>query len=72
MKKLFLLLLLSVTAIGFAQKGKSKASPKNVVLATVDNISAEIISEKAGKRVVLFVKNEGVVDTLEVKKLDKA
>ncbi|MBE9577296.1 hypothetical protein [Flavobacterium proteolyticum] len=71
MKKLFLLLVLLVSTIGFAQKGKGKSATKNVVLTTVDNISAEIISEKTGKRVVLFVKKEGKVDTLEVKKLDK-
>ena len=71
MKKLFLLLILLVSTIGVAQKGKGKSATKNVVLTTVDNISAEIISEKAGKRVVLFVKKEGKVDTLEVKKLDK-
>lgn len=71
MKKLFLLLVLSVSIVGFAQKGKGKSASKNVVLTTVDNISAEIISEKSGKRVVLFVKKEGKVDTLEVKKLDK-
>lgn len=73
MKKLCLLLVLFVSTISFAQKGKSKAAPKNVVLTTVDNISAEILNEKTGKRVVLFVKNDGkVVDTLEVKKLDKS
>lgn len=71
MKKLFLLLVLSVSIVGFAQKGKGKSASKNVVLTTVDNISAEIISEKSGKRVVLFVKKEGKVDTLEVKKIDK-
>ena len=71
MKKLFLLLVLLVSTIGFAQKGKGKSATKNVVLTTVDNISAEIISEKTGKRIVLFVKKEGKVDTLEVKKLDK-
>ena len=71
MKKLFLLLVLLVSAVGFAQKGKGKSATKNVVLTTLDNISAEIISEKTGKRVVLFVKKEGKVDTLEVKKLDK-
>ena len=71
MKKLFLLLVLLVSAVGFAQKDKGKSAAKNVVLTTVDNISAEIISEKTGKRVVLFVKKEGKVDTLEVKKLDK-
>ena len=73
MKKLFLFLILLVSTIGFAQKGKAKAktaTPKNVVLTTVDHISAEIISEKTGKRVVLFVKNEGKVDTLEVKKIE--
>ena len=71
MKKLFLLLVLLVSTVGFAQKGKGKPAAKNVVLTTVDNISAEIISEKTGKRVVLFVKNEDKVDTLEVKKLEK-
>jgi len=74
MKKLFLLLILLVSTIGFAQKGKAKsksAATKNVVLTKVDNISVEIISEKSGKRVVLFVKNEDKVDTLEVKKLEK-
>lgn len=74
MKKLFLLLILLVSTIGFAQKGKTKAKPaatKNVVLTKIDNISAEVISEKSGKRVVLFVKNEDKVDTLEVKKLEK-
>lgn len=71
MKKLFLLLVLLVSTVGFAQKGKGKPAAKNVVLTTVENISAEIISEKTGKRVVLFVKKEGKVDTLEVKKLDK-
>ena len=58
MKKLFLLLVLLVSTIGFAQKGKGKPATKNVVLTKVDNISAEVISEKTGKRVVLFVKNE--------------
>lgn len=71
MKKLFLLLVLLVSTIGFAQKSKGKSATKNVVLTTVDNISVEIISEKTGKRVVLFVKKEGKVDTLEVKKIDK-
>ena len=72
MKKLFLLLVLLLSTIGFAQKGKGKPATKNLVLTTVDNISAEIISEKTGKSVVLFIKKEGKVDTLEVKKLDKA
>jgi hypothetical protein len=47
--------------IGFAQKSKAKLVPKNVVLTSVDNISAEVISEKIGNRVVLFVKKEGKV-----------
>ncbi len=72
MKKLFLLLILLVSTIGFTQKSKKKSIPKNVVLTSIDNISAEVISEKSGKRVVLFVKNADKVDTLEVKKLDKA
>jgi hypothetical protein len=72
MKKLFLFLVLFVSTFGFTQKTKGKPTPKNVVLTTVDNISAEVITEKTGKRVVLFVKKEGKVDTLEVKKLDTA
>ncbi|MQP24341.1 hypothetical protein GFJ94_04605 [Flavobacterium sp. LMO8] len=75
MKKLFLLLIILVSTIGFAQKGKTKskaAATKNVVLTKVDHITAEIISEKSGKRIVLFVKNNDKNDTLEVKKLDKA
>ncbi|MDP5097001.1 MAG: hypothetical protein NWP90_04860 [Flavobacterium sp.] len=71
MKKLFLFLVLFVSTISFAQKSKVKPAPKNIILATVDNVSAEVISEKSGKIVVLFVKNEGKIDTLEVKKLDK-
>ena len=71
MKKLFLLLVLLVSTVGFAQKGKGKPATKNVILTKVDNISAEIISEKSGKRVVLFVKNGDKIDTLEVKKIDK-
>ena len=71
MKKITFFLLLLITSFGFAQKSKAKVAPKNVVLATVDNISAEFISEKTGKRVVLFVKKEGkITDTLEVKKTD--
>jgi len=76
MKKLFLLLILLVSTAGMAQKSKtkpaSKSAPKNVVLATADNVSTEIISEKSGKRVVLFVKTEGKIDTLEVKNLEKS
>lgn len=71
MKNLLLFLVLSLSMIGFAQKSKAKLVPKNVVLTSVDNISAEVISEKIGNRVVLFVKKEGKVDTLEVKKIDK-
>lgn len=61
MKNLLLFLVLSLSMIGFAQKSKAKLVPKNVVLTSVDNISAEVISEKIGNRVVLFVKKEGKV-----------
>lgn len=75
MRKICLLFVLLASTVAFAQKGKAKpkatTAPKNIVLTTVDNIAAEIISEKSGKRVVLFVKNEAQIDTLEVKKLDK-
>lgn len=73
MKNKFLFLVLLVSTIIFAQKSKEKPASKNVVLTTVDNVSAEIISEKTGKRLVLFVKKEDkFTDTLEVKKIDKS
>lgn len=76
MKKLIFFFVLLASVLSFSQKGKAKgkisAASKNIVLTKVDNISAEIITEKSGKRVVLFVKNEAQIDTLEVKKLDKA
>jgi hypothetical protein len=67
MKKLvFLLTLLIISTLSFAQKGKSKSVVKNIVIVKADNISAEIISVNKEKRVVLFVKNE-ITDTLDVK-----
>ncbi|MFD2909179.1 hypothetical protein ACFSX9_10570 [Flavobacterium ardleyense] len=76
MKRLVLLFALLASTVAFSQKGKAKTkaspTPKNIILTKVDNISAEVITEKSGKRVVLFVKNDKQVDTLEVKKLDKA
>lgn len=75
MKKLVLLFVLLASTLSFSQKGKAKTkgspTPKNIVLTKVDDISAEVITEKSGKRVVLLVKNDKQVDTLEVKKLDK-
>jgi len=58
--------------VGFAQKSKGKTTiVKNIVLGFVDNISAEIVTEKLGKRVLIFVKKDGKIDTLEIKKIDK-
>lgn len=67
-KLIFLFTLLFISTLSFAQKGKSKSTPKSVVLSKVDNISAEVLSVNKTKKVVLFVKGTSV-DTLEVKKI---
>ena len=70
MKKFILLLaLLIISTTTFSQKAKSKsASTKKNILATVDNVTAEVISQNREKKVVLLVKNATSTDTLEVKK----
>ena len=68
MKKLiFLFTLLFISTLSIAQKGKSKATTKNVVISKADNISAEIITINKEKKLVLFIKNASI-DTLEVRK----
>uniref|UniRef100_UPI004049E077 hypothetical protein n=1 Tax=Flavobacterium sp. TaxID=239 RepID=UPI004049E077 len=69
MKKLiFLFSLLFISTLSIAQKGKSKIVTKNIILSKVDNISAEMITVKKEKKVVLLVKKE-TIDTLEIKNL---
>lgn len=72
MKKIMFLLFVLVTPFCVAQKSKTKTQPKttvpkNVVLATLETLSAEIITDKKGKRTVLFVKNATAKDTIELK-----
>ncbi len=71
MKKVFLFLaLVLISTATFAQKSKSKTTTtKKVVLATADNVTAEIITLNKEKKVVLFVKNVSKIDTLEIKKI---
>jgi len=70
MKKIILITLFSlVGSIVLAQKTKKGVVPKNEVLIVVDNVSAEIITVNKQKKIVLFVKNEIQIDTLEVKLL---
>lgn len=65
MKNVFLILLITITTIGYAQKKKSstKTASKSV-LAKVDHLTAEIITENKQKKIVLFVDNEGVKEKL--------
>lgn len=73
MKNLFLVALLSLIGLQVtAQKTKKPIAPKNEVLATLDNVSAEIISQHKVKKLVLFVKNGTQTDTLLVKQLPEA
>jgi hypothetical protein len=65
-KKIVFLLALSLLSNGaFSQKKKTSNSS---ILAKVDNVTAQIITDKKVKKIVLFVKNETGVDTLEVRK----
>jgi hypothetical protein len=67
MKKIIFLLALSFISIGVFSQKKKTSSSSSSVLAKVDNITAQIITDKKAKKLVLFVKNETGVDTLEVK-----
>ena len=70
MKKTILLLLLILSTFGYSQKKKTTKAPAKTVLATVDTVSAEIITDKKQKKIVLFSTNGTAKDTLEVKKID--
>src|SRR5690606_28548976 len=73
MKNIILVALLTLTSLQVtAQKTKKPVTPKNEVLATLDNVSAEIIIQNKIKKMVLFVKNETQTDTLLVKQLPDA
>ncbi|VXB54898.1 conserved exported hypothetical protein [Flavobacterium sp. 9AF] len=74
MKKIFLIAILLISAISFSQKKKttSKKSNNKTVLAKVDNVTAEMISIKNQKQIVLFVSNGSVQDTIKVKTTDNS
>lgn len=67
MKKIVFVLFFIFTQVTFSQKKKSTSSKS--VLGKVENVSAEIISDKKQKKLVLFVTNGTTKDTLEVKKI---
>lgn len=68
MKKIVLILLVVFSTFNYAQKKKSttKKTDANSVLAKVDNVTAEIISVNKEKKLVLFVQNDGVKETIEL------
>ncbi len=62
MKKIFLVAFISLLALNTqAQK------TKKVTLGKVDNLSAEVVPNGKGKKLLLQVKNDSGVETLEVK-----
>jgi len=72
MKKICFLTLFVISTLCNAQKNKNRTTTKvipqkNTILATLDQISAEIIAEKNTKRTVLLIKNSTSKDTLEIK-----
>src|SRR5690606_28013823 len=69
----FLVTLLTLTSLQVtAQKTKKPVTLKSEVLATVDNVLAEIIVQNKIRKLVLFVKNETKTDTLLIKQLPDA
>lgn len=68
MKNVFLVLLVVFSTVCTAQKKKtsSKKTASKTVLANVDNLTAEIITANKQKRIVLYVMNDGVKETLEL------
>lgn len=74
MKKLFFLTCLVTLQFAVAQKKKTtvKKVEKNVVIATFENLSAEITTINKVKKFVLFAKNKQSTDTLVLKEtIDK-
>lgn len=73
MKKILIVAIVSLTGLLVtAQKSKKLVTPKNEVLATLDNVSAEIMVQNKIRKLVLFVKNETQTDTLLIKQLPDA
>ena len=73
MKKILIVAIVSLTGLLVtAQKSKKTVTPKNEVLATLDNVSAEIMVQNKIRKLVLFVKNETQTDTLLIKQLPDA
>lgn len=68
MKKIIFVLLLICSQFTFSQKKKSTNSKS--VLAKVDNVSAEIITDNKQKKIVLFVTNASGKETLQVKLIE--
>ena len=67
MKKVVFVLFLICIQFAFSQKKKTTSSKS--VLGKAENVSAEIITDKKQKKLVLFVTNGTTKDTLEVKKI---
>lgn len=67
MKKIMILLFLICSQFTFSQKKKSTSSKS--VLGKSENVTAEIITDKKQKKLVLFVQNGTIKDTLEIKKI---
>lgn len=71
MKKIFLIIVLVFFVSGFSQKKKTykkSTITNNLVLAKLDLISAELITIKNQKKLVLFIISDKIKDTLEVRK----
>jgi len=75
MKKLILTFLLVTTTIGFAQKPKAKTATSSNVLATFENLKAEIITENGKQKLAIIMETDGKKENIILKELttkDKA
>lgn len=75
MRKLLIAFLLVTTTISFAQKPKAKATANSNVLATFENLKAEIITEGGKQKLAVIIDVNGKKENIILKDLtvkDKA
>ena len=69
MRNLFMALLLVTTTISFAQKSKAKSTTNSNVLATFENLKAEIITEGGKQKLVVVVETDGKKENILLKEI---
>lgn len=71
MKKIILFVFLFVMSLSYSQKksgSKTKAAAATNVLAKLDNLSIEMSSDKNNPKMLLLIKNDTGIETVEINK----